>query len=81
MLALLEGQNRLQMELKEEQDRLKEELKKLKDEKDEEGKDNLSTPTDKGIRIHHVLQHTQPPFNRTHIVGHNYNVLGSSESY
>ena len=59
MLALFEGQSRLQRELKDEQDRLKEELKRLKDKKDEEGNDNLSTPMDRGIRIHHILQHTQ----------------------
>ena len=59
MLALLEGQCRMQNELKEEQDRLKDELKRLKDKKDEEGKDNISTPTDRGIRIHHTIQHTQ----------------------
>ena len=59
MLALLEGQNRLHRELKEEQDRLKEEIKRLIDNRDEEGKDNLNTSTDIGIRIHHILQHTQ----------------------
>ena len=66
MLALLEGQNRLQMELKEEQDRLKEELKILKEKNTKKGKTTSVLPQTKASEfityysIHNMRKRFRP---------------------